>query len=470
MVECDATGTREGVGRVGPPGDFRWNRLVLEGDPPMAASSPEPRRPRRNDLRDLPLWGVVAFATRAARRATPLFVAAPPEGCDCADPSFVTRAEACARTGGAEPVDPPPDEEELKELASLPFDDVDWSPGTDLEDAPVHAADSAAAAFDAARAATAKSRRAKAATAALAELAMRESLYAARMMPGLLGPAMLRAALDDLAAIREAAAREAWTDATPVDPDRFGPAWPNGAPAGWEEGIGKLRALGPDPALLEAIRTGSDAFAAWRAARPGEPIRLARAKLPGANLAGADLTDADFSRAVLKGADLRGARLVRARFDEADLRGARLDGATIERSSLAETKLDDASFAGATIRSGGGSGFYGVKAKRVSFRGATFHDSELTKCSLAEPDFREARFERSFLEGCSIRKGRFEGARMLDVGLSGSSFAGCVFDGATLRDARGDGVRTKDCSFEGCEVERSAIPKVPKGKGASRGG
>lgn len=72
---------------------------------------------------------------------------------------------------------------------------------------------------------------------------------------------------------------------------------------------------------------------------------LARAYLPGANLAGAFLYETNLQGAILQGADLRGARLWKADLSEATLDGAQLQGADLTGvAGLVATQLANAHF------------------------------------------------------------------------------------------------------------------------------
>ena len=106
-----------------------------------------------------------------------------------------------------------------------------------------------------------------------------------------------------------------------------------------------------DEDLLQAVRQGARAIAAWRERFPNAALDLAganlrraelvRASLNGAVFRDANLEWADFRWADLINADLSGANLVRADFHKADLSGANLSGA-----NLADCNLEDANCRG----------------------------------------------------------------------------------------------------------------------------
>jgi uncharacterized protein YjbI with pentapeptide repeats len=80
-----------------------------------------------------------------------------------------------------------------------------------------------------------------------------------------------------------------------------------------------------------------------------------RTRLDGAVFDGADLTGADFSDASLRGVSFKGAILIGAKFTDADLSGAHLEGAV-----LRETNFDRATLTGTTYdpRTTWPAGFY----------------------------------------------------------------------------------------------------------------
>src|SRR6516225_1264858 len=105
-----------------------------------------------------------------------------------------------------------------------------------------------------------------------------------------------------------------------------------------------------DPAHLEVLLQGVDAWNAWRAKQPYDinldlieadlfEAQLGGANLTKANLYGANLRGASLAGADLSGADLRGANLYGADLRRADLRGADLAYANLVEANLADAKL-----------------------------------------------------------------------------------------------------------------------------------
>ncbi|MBV9407301.1 MAG: pentapeptide repeat-containing protein, partial [Candidatus Eremiobacteraeota bacterium] len=81
--------------------------------------------------------------------------------------------------------------------------------------------------------------------------------------------------------------------------------------------------------------------------------------LHGVRFVGAELRDADFSRANLSGAQFIGSDLAGARFDDADLRNAHFVAVEFRGTSFARAKLDGVKMQGADFDGRGAVGRYG---------------------------------------------------------------------------------------------------------------
>src|SRR5437763_1328362 len=96
-----------------------------------------------------------------------------------------------------------------------------------------------------------------------------------------------------------------------------------------------------DPAHLELLRQGSDAWNAWKQKEPLTEADLSEADLSEADLSEADLSGADLSGAKLSGAhlsdaNLQFASLVQADFTNADLTGCHIYGISAWGLKLSE--------------------------------------------------------------------------------------------------------------------------------------
>jgi uncharacterized protein YjbI with pentapeptide repeats len=127
---------------------------------------------------------------------------------------------------------------------------------------------------------------------------------------------------------------------------------------------------------------------------------LSDADLSDANLRGADLSDADLSDANLRGADLRGANLRDADLSGADLRGANLSDANLRGADLRDADLRDANLRGADLR------------------GANLSDANLRGADLRDADLRDADLRGADLRGADLRDADLRGADLRDANLS----------------------------------------------------
>ncbi|MFQ3640172.1 MAG: pentapeptide repeat-containing protein, partial [Chloracidobacterium sp.] len=162
--------------------------------------------------------------------------------------------------------------------------------------------------------------------------------------------------------------------------------------------------------------------------------------LDGANLEGADLTDARLPSAQLIDAKLGVATLENASFANADLRNAYLGGANLTSADFQNAILESANFEEALLT------------------GANLRDAVLRRATLPGADLSGAKLERAILEGADLsqvslqdadcRYAKFQGARLKGARfnrtrLYGSDFSVEVADGAQVDEvdfsAAGDG-------------------------------
>ena len=119
---------------------------------------------------------------------------------------------------------------------------------------------------------------------------------------------------------------------------------------------------------------------------------------------GADLSEANLSKASLYGANLKCARMDKATLKGADLTGATLDSASFEGADLAGSNLS----------------FANLKSGRLA--GAAMNGSDLTESELAYAD---------------LGNTKLRGATLAGSNLEGVNLAGADLSGANLESARG---------------------------------
>ncbi len=183
-----------------------------------------------------------------------------------------------------------------------------------------------------------------------------------------------------------------------------------------------------------------------------------------ASLAGAELSDLDFSRQDMRGFNLRGSHLAGCRFEATDLTEAELgeavatkavfDGARLDRADLTGMRLDEASFAEAslseadlTVCAGDDSNFTGAKADGAQF---------------VEASFERAVFDQANLEGAAFSESMlcdasFKGAQMRDVRLYDADASRANFEKANLAEARGDGIKLVHAICDGACADEAVM-------------
>jgi Pentapeptide repeats (8 copies)/Ion channel len=104
-----------------------------------------------------------------------------------------------------------------------------------------------------------------------------------------------------------------------------------------------------DQEQIALLRSGIEAWNAWRAEHPDAPVDLAGADLAGMSLVQANLLRANLEHAHLEGADLSGAMLFGANLEGANLNAAILDGADLGWANLRDTTMLSAEVKGTDL-------------------------------------------------------------------------------------------------------------------------
>lgn len=189
-------------------------------------------------------------------------------------------------------------------------------------------------------------------------------------------------------------------------------------------------AAAADADFSEAIMTGADISGASLAG-----ATLSKVKADGLKAAGADLSEARVSFSDMSGADFSGARLRRMDFHESCADGANFEkaalcgstfcwGSSARGANFAGAELDEANW---TNMDAGGADFTGVSA-----RGASFTDCELSSSRWSGADAAGGDFSRSRLEGASMRGVNLFGGSMREARAFGADLSGSNLFGADL--------------------------------------
>lgn len=134
------------------------------------------------------------------------------------------------------------------------------------------------------------------------------------------------------------------------------------------------------------------------------------ARLCGANLSGADLSDKILFRAGLRGANLRGANLEgtllgKAMLDQADLSEANLGGVNLNDSSIIGANLHRANLSGALL-------------VNTRFNGSDLSETDLSRATLVNANLSNANLSRSDLRMSNVRD-----AQLAFSNLTGALYA-----------------------------------------------
>jgi hypothetical protein len=171
----------------------------------------------------------------------------------------------------------------------------------------------------------------------------------------------------------------------------------------------------------------------WRRSEGQARLDLSFVRLPGANLAGADLTGTYLFNAQFRAADMRGTILRGADLREANVNGALL----MAHSHLEDALLEKASFVSSDLT---GAYLYRCSAKGANFANAILINADLTGADLTESDLRGANLSGAECDGLNLEGADLAGAILMHLKNSEritfdahTSVAGALMDPVTRR-------------------------------------
>ncbi len=185
--------------------------------------------------------------------------------------------------------------------------------------------------------------------------------------------------------------------------------------------------------LVQIVKRGRDAVAAWREENPNTPLDLnecymSHSRIPMVNLRGADLRNGDFMGAMVRRGDLSNSYMNDAHFYRADLRevnmsraiasGANLRGADLRNANLAGINLDLATLSEANLS---GADLTNANLDRTNLDRANLSGAILTGASL-----NGANLSRTNLSEAVLNEADFYEARLNDVDTSSADFNNCI--------------------------------------------
>jgi hypothetical protein len=191
--------------------------------------------PKKEEIVKIPVFAMIAFAARCARRVQPLFVACwtdAPKKYIQAIEDAISLAEKTAKTGEH------PDQEEKKSVSNILYEAIDAAERDYVID--TYVALSAKCALDAATKVPLKAATGLPRTAAnyIADYASKAVDAAAQAAKKYLSTddtykVFLKAVWSDFDKLKTKAKEKGWSNSSPIPKHFFGDLWPEGKPNGW---------------------------------------------------------------------------------------------------------------------------------------------------------------------------------------------------------------------------------------------
>ena len=227
--------------------------------------------------------------------------------------------------------------------------------------------------------------------------------------------------------------------------------------------------------LVQIVKRGRDAVAAWREENPNTIMDLnecymSHARIPMVNLRGAHMRNGDFMGAMVRRADLSNSFMNNAHFYRADLREADMTSAIASGANLRGADLRNANLAGVNLD--------GATLSEANFSGADLTNANLDRTNLDRANFTGANLTGTSLNGASLSRTNlseatlnaadFYEAVLNDVATGEADFNNCiigytVFQNCALDAALGlDSVRHDAPSTIGLDTllrSRGALPQ-----------
>ncbi|MCY4417075.1 MAG: toll/interleukin-1 receptor domain-containing protein [Chloroflexi bacterium] len=186
--------------------------------------------------------------------------------------------------------------------------------------------------------------------------------------------------------------------------------------------------------LVQIVKQGRDAVAAWREENPNTTMDLnecymSHARIPMVNLRGAHMRNGDFMGAMVRRADLSNCFMNNAHFYRADLR---------------EADMTSAIAPGANLR---GADLRGANLSGINLDGATLSEANLSGADLTNANLDRSNLDRVNFTGANLTGASFNGANLSRTNLSEATLNAADFYEAVLND-----VVTGDADFNNCII------------------
>src|SRR5258708_17020951 len=161
----------------------------------------------------------------------------------------------------------------------------------------------------------------------------------------------------------------------------------------------------------------------------------------GANLSGAQLASANLMQAQLAGANLSGAQLASANLMQAQLERANLYRAHLEGANLIEAQLEEANLSLAQLER---AILYRAQLKGASLAGARLEGAYLDKAQLTGANLVGAQLTGAYLNEAQLTGASLSGAQLARADLRGAQLAGADLRNVVLGDQQHIGPRLAD--------------------------
>ena len=138
-----------------------------------------------------------------------------------------------------------------------------------------------------------------------------------------------------------------------------------------------------------------------------------------------------------------------------DLRGADLRGADLSNANLRGADLSDASLRGANLR---GADLSDASLRGANLRGADLSNANLRGAGLSEADLSNANLRGADLRGANLRGADLSNANLSNANLRGAGLRGADLRGADLRGADLRGANLRGADLRGADLDYSCYP------------
>jgi uncharacterized protein YjbI with pentapeptide repeats len=193
-----------------------------------------------------------------------------------------------------------------------------------------------------------------------------------------------------------------------------------------------------NPEHLEILRQGVEVWNAWRGREIGVLPNLADVQLAGANLTGADFGSAILVRAKLSEAILTNTHFPSANLGGADLSGADLRHASFSGAYLAQSNLREANLSGAVLREANllNANLFKANLSGADLEGAVLGGAVLIHADLTGANLGAAVLSYANLAGADLTGAVLHGAMLVRTNLANAVLTGCRVYGISAWDVK----------------------------------